>query len=92
MKMLQSLCYFIFTLVIPAFETFCENLTDIYEKLKQIQTGKADPFLTKLDHLDDEKFGIAVCTVDGQRFSIGKYYVSIWRVCFSSHELIYLRR
>ena len=58
-------------LVIPAFEAFCENITEIYHKLKLNDQGEADPFLKKHSNLDDKKFGIAVCTVDGQRFSIG---------------------
>ena len=58
-------------LVIPAFDAFCENITNIYNKLKQVEDGQPDPFLKKLNHVDEEKFGIAICTVDGQRFSIG---------------------
>ena len=58
-------------LVIPAFEAFCENITEIYHKLKLNDQGEADPFLKKHGNMDDKKFGIAVCTVDGQRFSIG---------------------
>ncbi len=60
-------------LVIPAFEAFCENIAEIYEKLLPDESGAMDPFLKKLAHLEDEedKFGISVCTVDGQRFSIG---------------------
>ena len=58
-------------LVIPAFEVFCDNLTQIYEKLKLNQTGHVDPVLKKLINIDDNAFGISVCTVDGQRFSIG---------------------
>ena len=60
-------------LVIPAFETFNENITEIYHKLKLNKTGEPDPFLKKvIDHFDDSTFGISICTVDGQRFSIGK--------------------
>ena len=59
-------------LVIPAFETFNENITEIYHKLKLNKTGEPDPFLKKvIDHFDDSTFGISICTVDGQRFSIG---------------------
>ena len=39
--------------------------------MKTIETGEPDPFLKKLKHVDETKFGISVCTVDGQRFSIG---------------------
>ena len=35
------------------------------------ENGEPDPFLKKLNHIDETKFGISVCTVDGQRFSIG---------------------
>merc|ERR1712110_191263 len=46
--------------------------TEIYHKLKMNKTGEPDPFLKKvIDHFDDSTFGISVCTVDGQRFSIG---------------------
>ena len=59
-------------LVIPAFETFNENITEIYHKLKLNKSGEPDPFLKKvIDHFDDSTFGISICTVDGQRFSIG---------------------
>ena len=59
-------------LVIPAFETFNENITEIYHKLKLNNAGEPDPFLKKvIDHFDDSTFGISICTVDGQRFSIG---------------------
>lgn len=58
-------------LVIPAFDAFCENITEIYNKLKLIEDGQPDEFLKKLNHVDENKFGISICTVDGQRFSIG---------------------
>jgi len=58
-------------LVIPAFDAFCENLTAIFEKLKLDNTGVADSFLKKLNHLNEDHFGISICTIDGQRFSIG---------------------
>ena len=58
-------------LVIPAFDAFCENITSIYEKLKLDQSGSPDPFLKKLNHINENHFGISICTVDGQRFSIG---------------------
>ena len=35
------------------------------------ENGEPDKFLKKINHIDESKFGISVCTVDGQRFSIG---------------------
>ena len=58
-------------LVIPDFEAFCENITTIYEKLKLDNSGQPDTFLKKLNQVDENEFGISICTVDGQRFSIG---------------------
>ena len=43
----------------------------IYYDLKFNETGEPDVFLKSVNHVDETKFGIAVCTVDGQRFSIG---------------------
>jgi hypothetical protein len=43
----------------------------IYYDLKFNETGEPDEFLKSVNHVDETKFGIAVCTVDGQRFSIG---------------------
>ena len=39
--------------------------------MKFNETGEPDEFLKSVNHVDETKFGIAVCTVDGQRFSIG---------------------
>ena len=43
----------------------------IYNDLKLNENGQPDAFLKKINHIDESKFGISVCTVDGQRFSIG---------------------
>jgi len=58
-------------LVIPAFDAFCENITRIYNDLRLDETGEPDAYLKSINHIDETKFGISVCTVDGQRFSIG---------------------
>lgn len=58
-------------MVIPAFEAFCESITEIYEKCKANKEGKVSDHIPQLANADPNKWGISVCTVDGQRFSIG---------------------
>ncbi|TRY67038.1 hypothetical protein TCAL_07223 [Tigriopus californicus] len=58
-------------MVIPAFETFCDNITEIYEKCKPLNQGKIFDAIPQLAEASREKWGISICTVDGQRFSIG---------------------
>jgi len=58
-------------LVVPDFDGFRNNIAKLYHDLIKIETGDADAWLKKINHLDENHFGISVCTVDGQRFSIG---------------------
>jgi len=58
-------------LVIPEFETFCQNVTSLYEKLKTNFDGEPAAYIPQLARVPKEKWGISLCTVDGQRFSIG---------------------
>ena len=57
--------------IIPAFDTFCEHITRIYEKCKLNTDGKPADYIPQLAAFGSEHWGVAVCTVDGQRFSIG---------------------
>ena len=43
----------------------------LYHDLKKNEAGEADAFFKRIKHIDEKSFGISVCTVDGQRFSIG---------------------
>ena len=57
---------------IVEFIRYKPGITESYHKLKLNNAGEPDPFLKKvIDHFDDSTFGISICTVDGQRFSIG---------------------
>ena len=59
-------------LIIPQFEAFCDTITEIYEKCKVLDEGtiKHQKYLPSEDGLR-EKWGVSICTVDGQRFSLG---------------------
>lgn len=57
--------------VIPEFPEFCQELVRIYEECKTVTGGKNADYIPQLARFDPKKFAVSVCTVDGQRFSIG---------------------
>ena len=58
-------------LVIPEFEGFTENVKTLYDKLKSNFKGEPASYIPQLARVPKDKWGISICTVDGQRFSIG---------------------
>merc|ERR1712018_620229 len=58
-------------LVIPEFSTFCESAKTLYKKLKDNFNGEPAGYIPQLARVPKDKWGISICTVDGQRFSIG---------------------
>lgn len=63
-------------LVIPDFEEFCRDITDLYHKTRQNHSGHVASYIPQLARVEPEQFAVSVCTVDGQRFSIGDSYNS----------------
>jgi glutaminase len=58
-------------LVIPDFPRLENELREMYDNVRENTDGTVADYIPQLKRVDPEKFGIAVCTVDGQRFSIG---------------------
>jgi glutaminase len=58
-------------LVVPDFPRLEGELRDMYATVAGNKGGAVADYIPQLKRVDPEKFGIAVCTVDGQRFSIG---------------------
>ncbi|MCC7530669.1 MAG: glutaminase A [Candidatus Melainabacteria bacterium] len=58
-------------LVVPDFKAFTAQLTDIYDEVNTIRLGKLPTYIPQLERVDPEKFAVSICTVDGQRFSVG---------------------
>ena len=57
--------------VIPDFESFCEQIRTIYLKTLNNNSGHVADYIPQLARVNPDQFAISVCTVDGQRFSIG---------------------
>ncbi|MEU4338621.1 glutaminase A [Micromonospora lupini] len=57
--------------VIPDFAALQAEISTIFEGLQSVHGGHVADYIPQLGRVDPEKFGIALCTVDGQRFAIG---------------------
>lgn len=70
-------------LIIPDFKKFCEKIKEIYEITKLKEGGSVADYIPQLKQQDPSKYGISLCTIDGQRFNIGdtKYKFSIQSCC-----------
>ena len=62
---------FINDFVIPEFAPFCANLDEIYWSCRSNATGKVSTYVPMLSGYSPNYWGVSVCTVDGQRHSIG---------------------
>lgn len=60
-------------MVIPDFQGFCRDITDIYEAVCANTEGTPADYIPQLNLTgpDLDRFGVALCTVDGQRFAVG---------------------
>jgi len=58
-------------LVIPDFEAFCQQIQDIFLDTQRNKGGKLADYIPQLARVNPEQFAISICTVDGQRYSIG---------------------
>jgi glutaminase len=58
-------------LVIPDFHTLTAEIREMYRSLLADDRGAVADYIPQLKRVDPDQFAIAICTVDGQRFSIG---------------------
>ncbi|MFN7117392.1 MAG: glutaminase A [Saprospiraceae bacterium] len=63
-------------LMIPDFEEFCRDITDIYHQTRKNQGGHVATYIPQLARVEPEQFAVSICTIDGQRFSIGDSYTN----------------
>ncbi len=58
-------------LVIPDFSEFCREIQAIYESTLPLRSGVLPEYIPQLTRVDPELYAVAICTIDGQMFSIG---------------------
>ncbi len=58
-------------LVIPAFPEFRDEVCALFEQAKQDTSGSVAAYIPQLKRVEPEQFGLAICTIDGQRISAG---------------------
>lgn len=58
-------------LVIPQFAEFTQTVEKIYEATAKNVSGDVATYIPQLARVNPEQFGVAVCTIDGQRLMLG---------------------
>ncbi|XP_063928668.1 glutaminase liver isoform, mitochondrial-like isoform X3 [Zophobas morio] len=57
--------------IIPEFQDFCKEIEEIYWTCKDNNNGEVASYIPQLKRMSSNYWGVSVCTIDGQRFSIG---------------------
>ena len=60
-------------LVIPDWKTFVTDMTYHFHKVQHIEEGENAQYIPVLRDANPHKWGLSICSIDGQRFSIGDY-------------------
>ena len=57
--------------IIPDFLGFTRYIDEFYEKALENTGGTVADYIPQLAKQDPNHFGISICTIDGQRYSLG---------------------
>ena len=57
--------------IIPDFERFTGYIDEFFESVAAIEGGSVATYIPQLAKKDPATFGVAICTIDGQRYSLG---------------------
>lgn len=57
--------------VITDFETFSNEINQLYEEVMTNDDGKMADYIPQLAKQNPKHFGVSICTIDGQRLNIG---------------------
>lgn len=59
------------TLVIPEFPAFSEQVRELFRLATDNRDGAVADYIPQLSRVEPEQFGLAMCTIDGQRMTEG---------------------
>ena len=59
-------------LVIPQFAEFAARIEELYHESLNNRRGNVASYIPQLARIEPEQFGVAVCTIDGQRLTFGE--------------------
>ncbi|XP_036958359.1 glutaminase kidney isoform, mitochondrial-like [Acanthopagrus latus] len=57
--------------IIPEFDVFAQKINEIYTRVQTQSEGKVADYIPQLAKFSPELWGVSLCTVDGQRHSVG---------------------
>ncbi|TNN78671.1 Glutaminase kidney isoform, mitochondrial [Liparis tanakae] len=57
--------------IIPEFDVFAQKINEIYDTVRTQRNGKVADYIPQLAKFSPELWGVSLCTVDGQRHSVG---------------------
>jgi glutaminase len=58
-------------LVIPDFEAHCADIKEMFDASAKNEAGAVADYIPQLARVPAKHFGVALCTIDGQRYSVG---------------------
>jgi glutaminase len=59
-------------LAIPDFAHFCHRVSGFFSYARDNRRGQIADYIPELAHQDEDGFGLALCSIDGQRFNLGE--------------------
>ncbi|XP_008302645.1 glutaminase kidney isoform, mitochondrial-like isoform X1 [Stegastes partitus] len=57
--------------VIPDFQPFCAHIDELYDTAKNMSGGQVADYIPQLARFSPDLWAVALCTVDGQRHTVG---------------------
>uniref|UniRef100_A0A914W569 glutaminase n=1 Tax=Plectus sambesii TaxID=2011161 RepID=A0A914W569_9BILA len=58
-------------LIVPSWNAFCQRISTIYSKCASATAGEVATYIPQLARQNPNRWGVSICTVDGQRVSYG---------------------
>ena len=58
--------------IVPEWQVFTDEITSLFEEVKANEEGQLATYIPQLARVDPDQFGLSICSIDGQRFSLGE--------------------